>query len=289
MRYIGLICGILMLARACLAGDIVAVVNDEPVSRLDVAAEAALLKLQDPDGAAPDAAEELIDSILKIQTAAEAGLSVTDDDVRKARAYLEEQNTGAGSLAQALRDAGVPERILEQRIRADLMWGEYVRRQNTRADVSAAEVDNRKRLLERIRPEAGRSVPVWELAQAVLPRGSRALAGAGGLPLADGCDGFVKRVSPEGVAGSVQRGMVAPERLPPELKRVLDPARTETIVGPLPAPNGQLFLMKCAVADKIPMPSDDEIRQRIMMERLGQLSDQLLKEARRRAVIERKG
>ena len=296
MKYIGWILGVVMFGQACCAGEIVAVVNDAPISRFDVVAQEALLKLQNPDGAAqPDAyrrrlaEEDLIDTMVKMQTASEAGIAVTDADLQKARAYLETQNAGAGNLSRALADNAIPERVLDMRIRADLAWGEYVRRQNAQTIVADAEVENRKILLKRLHPEAEQQVPVWELAQAVLPPSSRALAGAQGLPMAAGCDGFMKRVSPEAVAGSVRRGLVAPDQLPDELKRLLAPAQVETVAGPVQTPAGQLFLMKCAVMEKSLMPADDEIRQQIMMERLGKLSDQLLKEARRQAVIERKG
>ena len=87
---------------------------------------------------------------------------------------------------------------------------------------------------------------------------------------------------------SVKSGMISPEQLPRELKEILAEAPIKKVIGPIQTPDSDLFFMKCKITNKKVIPSDDELRMRLETEKMEQLSERLLKNAKRFSVVEMK-
>ncbi len=131
------------------------------------------------------------------------------------------------------------------------------------------------------------TVTVWDLMQAVVAPDSPVVQVL--TPnFSGGCEAFAMAVSKTAVPGTMQRGQVSPTQVPSELKAVLTEAAFEKPVGPVMTPAGALYLMKCGESVERVVPDEAELREQIEMEQMGRLSQQLLAEVRRDAVIEYK-
>lgn len=153
---------------------IAAVVNDQAITVYDVDARMNMVigTSQLPDTAEtrqkllPRVLQQLVDERLKVQEATRLGLSVTDQDVEKAKRQIEQNNNfPPGSLDAQMRAKGVDPKELEKQLRADVAWVKVaqgsLRRQ---VSVEPAEVDA---VLETLRQSLGK--PQRLMAEIVLP------------------------------------------------------------------------------------------------------------------------
>jgi peptidyl-prolyl cis-trans isomerase SurA len=117
---------------------IVAVVNGEVISRVDVLGRARLFALNAGIAVAPDVLERLtpqvtrllIDERLRLQEVRRRRLRVTDAEVAEAVADLEQRNNlPAGGLTAQLNRAGIQPRVLYNQIRTQLGWSRLLRQQ----------------------------------------------------------------------------------------------------------------------------------------------------------------
>lgn len=143
-------------------------------------------------------------------------------------------------------------------------------------------------MLDKKKALTGDTIQIWELVQqALTPDKTVAL-----MPTIIGdlhsCRDFMTFARKEAIPESIQKGMVSPDQLPPELKDLLSPADANTVIGPLQMNGANVFFMKCSVSQKNVLPSDDEIRTQIELERLEHLSDKILENAKRFVVVEYK-
>ncbi len=143
-------------------------------------------------------------------------------------------------------------------------------------------------MLDKKKALTGDTIQIWELVQqALTPNKTVAL-----MPTIIGdlhsCQDFMTFARKEAIPESIQKGMVSPDQLPPELKDLLSPADANTVIGPLQMNGANVFFMKCSVSQKNVLPSDDEIRTQIELERLEHLSDKILENAKRFVVVEYK-
>lgn len=115
--------------RPATAQQVVARVNGEPITAVDVAQRARLLQLSTHKAApSKQVLDELIDELLKIQTAKRYRLDITDAQVDGVLANMAgRMRTNSQQFAQALTTAGVSVNALKRKIRADLAWTEIVR------------------------------------------------------------------------------------------------------------------------------------------------------------------
>ncbi len=155
-KYICLIVGglVLNMVSPVWAGEIVAVVNDEPISSYDVEARAKLIAVQRSEYLSDkrkaqyikEALEDVIDDKVKMKEAQRYRFDVPDTDVNDAIAHLEKQNgLKAGEMGKMLAKNGVPLRILQEQVKADLMWVQVIQRQQRAiAQVTQAEIEKKK-------------------------------------------------------------------------------------------------------------------------------------------------
>ncbi len=379
------------LLTPAVAGEIVAIVNDEPISSYDVEARAKLIAVQRAEYLSDkrkaqyvkEALEDVIDDKVKIKEAMRYRFQVGDNEIKDAIAHLEKQNgLKTGEMKGMLAKNGVPLRVLEEQIKADLMWVQVIQRQKGGISaVTTAEIEKKKNelraklreeeffvfeilasdkttaekcyeelqkgvafdevvrkyskapsaknggevgwikanhynkavtdVLRRLNmgdlsvplktkngyllvllqdkkvPILNDTVPVWELAQMAMPT-REAVQFEKQLTAIKDCGAFNDFARKYAIPDSVKSGVVAPDQLPLELKDILQKEPTKKIVGPVRTQDTDIFFMKCAVSEKKVLPPDDMIKAQIENEKMEALSDKILKNAKRFAVIEYK-
>lgn len=383
--------GCLLLTMPAYSGQIVAVVNDEPISRYDVEARAKLIAVQRAEYLSnkrkaeyvKEALEDVVDDKIKIAEATRQNLTVSDKEVEQAIAHLEKQNgLSAGEMKNMLAKNGVPLRILEEQIKADLMWVQVLQRQQGGvSEVTSAEIDKKKsQIRQKLREEeffvfeivvpqkedaekcyaelqngvdfdkvvqkysraktaknggevgwiksnhysseitavlrqmniGDLSVPlktkngylllllqdakkpiltdtidVWEMAQMAMPT-QQAIQFEKEITALKTCKTFSDFAKKYAIPESVKTGAVSPEQLPVELKEILQTQPVKKLVGPIRAQDTDIFFMKCRVSQKNVLPDDDVIKAQIENDKMEALSEKLLKNAKRFAVVEYK-
>src|SRR5262245_547849 len=119
----------LACAPAASAQQIVARVNGEPITAVDLAQRTRLI--QSSTHKAPsrqEALDELIDEQLKLQNGKRYRLEITDAEVEVVFANMAQRmRVNSEQFAQALGQVGISASALKRKIRADLMWQQIVR------------------------------------------------------------------------------------------------------------------------------------------------------------------
>ncbi len=142
-------------------------------------------------------------------------------------------------------------------------------------------------VLDRKYPIHTDTVPIWEVSQMALNANHTAAFGDK-INKLNSCDSFKDFAKEHAIKESVKSGMISPEQLPRELKDLLKDAPTKKVIGPIQTPDSDLFFMKCKITNKKVIPSDEELRMRLEAEKMEQLSERLLKNAKRFSVVEMK-
>lgn len=189
MRLIGLIV-VGWMASAAMAGEssklqkmdemghysIMAVVNDDVISSLDVADR---MKLVLTTSGRPDTPEirnklskqvikSLIEERLKMQAAKRNNISISGEDVEDAIRRIEKsQNKPEGSLVKMITDKGLSTESFKQQIKGEVAWNKILVRKIKR-DIKISE-DEVRRSQQRI--AAGKKVEEWQIATVLLPSG----------------------------------------------------------------------------------------------------------------------
>ena len=118
------------------ANRIVAIVNGEVVTRSEVQSRARLFAITTGLAPAPDVIQRiepqvlrlLIDDRLRLQEIQRRRIPVTDDEVARALADIEQRNgLPEGGLRAQLRNAGVELRVLYDQIRVQIGWSRLIR------------------------------------------------------------------------------------------------------------------------------------------------------------------
>ncbi len=129
-----------------------ALVNNNPITSFDVQQRARLIEVTGGIGrprAQQMALQELVDEELQLGEARRLGISVSDSEVNERLGGMASRvNMSLSGLTQAFGQMGVDIDTLRRRIRADLAWGQIVRRQ-FRQEVRVREQDVLMALEER--------------------------------------------------------------------------------------------------------------------------------------------
>lgn len=384
-----LMTGVFFAHFSCFAGQIVATVNDQPISSFDAEARAKLISIQNSSPITKDkkatyikeALNSLIDDKIKITTAEKYGFSVSDNEVKEAIHHLEKQNgLKKDEMGKMLRKNQIPLHILEEQIKADLMWLQVIQRNKkalpepTQQEIQKlkTEIKNELRqegfyvaemvlkdketaeecykslhqgksfqdlaekhsiaktaskggevgwlknnyyskevmsalklmapgelstplktkdgylivlMLDRKYAILTDTIPIWELAQMALQQNKTSAFGEKITSLSS-CTDFLNFAKQVAIKESVKSGLVSPQQLPRELKDVLSNAKTNQVVGPIQTPDSDLFFMKCKITQKKVVPDENELKAQLEAKSLEALSEKLLKNAKRFAVVE---
>jgi peptidyl-prolyl cis-trans isomerase SurA len=114
---------------AAQAEQIAVVVNGEPITEAEIEGRLKFDRLvRHREPSRQEVVEELIDEKLKLRTARQSGIDVTDADVDGTYAAMAKRmNLTPEQLTGALAHAGVDTATLRHRIRADIAWQRFVR------------------------------------------------------------------------------------------------------------------------------------------------------------------
>jgi peptidyl-prolyl cis-trans isomerase SurA len=119
------------LAPPAIAQQIIARVNGEPITAVDVAQRTRLIQIGGGQGKAPSRQEvinELIDEQLKIQTARRYRMEITDTEVDQVLSTMASRmRANRSQFEKALSSAGVSINALKRKLKADLAWNNIVR------------------------------------------------------------------------------------------------------------------------------------------------------------------
>ena len=124
---------------------IVVLVNDDPISAYDIEQRERFLAVTAHEQPGPElkkkATDMLIDERLQLQQGKKLGITPDDADVNKILADMAQKNNlTTEGLGSALGQMGVNMRTLKDRIRAQLVWQDVVRRK-FRHEVNVGDVD----------------------------------------------------------------------------------------------------------------------------------------------------
>ncbi|MEZ5828832.1 MAG: SurA N-terminal domain-containing protein [Hyphomicrobiales bacterium] len=134
-------------------------VNDDPISDYDIEQRERFLAITTRDQPGPElkkkATDLLIDERLQIQEGRKLGFTPDEDDVTRILGDMAKKNNlDIDGLTAALARAGVNIKTLKDRIRAQLVWQDVVRRK-FRGEVQIGEVDVDQALSESGEEEGG--------------------------------------------------------------------------------------------------------------------------------------
>jgi peptidyl-prolyl cis-trans isomerase SurA len=145
-------------------------VNDDPISDYDIDQRERFLAITTQKQPSPalkkQATNMLIDEHLQFQEGRKEKITVDEDNVTTVLTGMAQKNNmDVDGLATALGKAGVSIKTLKDRIRAQLVWQQTVRKK-FRRDIQIADADVEKALSEKDSPEEdGAAEPALQLRQ----------------------------------------------------------------------------------------------------------------------------
>ena len=282
---------------AAPAQTVIAVVNGEPITALDVESRMKFIQLstQKP-GVRPDVINELIDEKLKVKEGKRWGMELTDAEVDSMYANMASRmHQSADQLTQNLQKSGVNPQTLKTKIRADSVWQQLVRGRYS-ASLQLSEKDIELELQKK--NESGQPTTAIEYTLRpilfLVPPGQGAAIDAkrkeaealrtrfkscqDGLPAAR-------------AMGAVVRDQVIKNSgdLGPELQKILDAVPVGQMTAPEVTRHGIEMWAICSKQDsKADAPVKKQAREALATARFEQQSKSYLQRLRREALIERK-
>jgi peptidyl-prolyl cis-trans isomerase SurA len=281
---------------------IVALVNDDVITAIDLAIRTEMVIAQSRVQGTPETRERLrpqvlralIDDRLRQQAADNEGISVPQDSIdNRMNQLAQNNNLSLDEFREALRQNNLDPNWLEEQIRTEIAWGMLVNRKFrpnvviTDADIDAAE--------RRLREDAGKTE--YRLAEIFLsvddPNDTETVRESADRlmeQLKKGVDfaEIARQFSQAATAGNGGLlGWVAPGDLAPEIATAVQSLQPETIAGPIRSEGG-FHILKLLDQRQLAESGQtrDEISDRIMRDRLDNLARGYLRELRRSAYVD---
>lgn len=277
---------------------VVAIVNGEPITALDLAQRTRLIQLSTrKTPSRQEALDELIDDKLKLNIAKRYTVDIPNREVDAAYANIARRSgLSPQQFDQALAGAGITGAAFKAKLRSDIAWSAIVRGKFQ----SAAQVGDKEvaMAMQGQNKEPGEDVAYEYRLQPILfivPRGSSAQTFEARRKEAEAFRAKFQSCE-EGIpAARLMRDVAIRGRilrnstdLPQQQRQVLDSTPVGRLTPPETTSQGiELF----AVCVKEPSKGDDtpgkrQVREKIMSERMEQASKRYLKELRSSAMIE---
>jgi peptidyl-prolyl cis-trans isomerase SurA len=283
---------------AASAQTVVAVVNGEPITAIDVEQRTKFIQLSTHKAAArQEVIEELIDEKLKIREGKRWGIELSNEEVDSMYAGMGRRvNQTAEQLTQNLAKAGVHPNTLKSRIRADSVWNQLVRgRYQASLQLSDREVEQ---ALE-AKNEAGQDTAIEYKMRPILllvPPSSSAAVFEGRKKEAEALRGrfksceeglrFARALRDTAVRGQVIRNS---SELPAPLRKLLDAVPVGQLTAPEITRHGVEMYAICSKQEsKADTAAKRQAREALASQRFEQQSKQYLKRLRSQALIERR-
>ena len=280
------------------AQTLVAVVNGEPITALDVESRMKFIHLSTQKQAArPDVINDLIDEKLKVKEGKRWGIEFTDAEVDGMYANMASRmHQSADQLTQNLQKGGVNPQTLKSRIRADSVWQQLVRgRYSASLQLSEIDVD----MALRAKNQSGESTTATEyklrpILILVAP-GSQAATVDAKRKEAEALRGRFKSCE-EGLSAARAMGAVVRDQViknsadvPPEFQKILEAVPVGQLTAPEVTRHGVEMWAVCGKQDsKADAPIKKTVREELATQRFEQQSKAYLQRLRREALIERK-
>jgi len=282
---------------------IVALVNDDVITAIDLAVRTQMIIASSGVPDTPEARQRLrpqvlralIDDRLRQQAADKEGVSVPQDRIDERMSQLAQNNNmSLDQFREALKHNQIDPNWLEDQIRTEIAWGLLVNRKFrsniviTDADVDAAE--------RRLREDAGKTE--YRLAEIFLsvddPNDTETVRESAQRlieQLKKGVDfrEIARQFSQSSTASNGGLlGWVAPGDLPPEIASAVQGLQPDTVSDPIRSEGGFhiLKLLDQRQVAESGGQSRDEISTRIMRDRLDNMARGYLRELRRSAYVD---
>jgi peptidyl-prolyl cis-trans isomerase SurA len=296
----------LMVTAAAISGaqaqNVVAFVNGEPITALDVDQRSRLLEVSSPTRKAPprpEVLDELINEKLEIREAKKWGIDPTDSDVDSAFASAAQRvQQTPDQFIQSLTRAGVTPQTFRARLRAQLVWPPLVRGRYQ----STLEIFDKDILQEMINKktdsdDTGYYDYTLRPILFIVPSGSPATVFEDRKREAEGlrnrfrsCDDglpFARALASVVVRDQIIRSSAD---VPPELRKGLDGVPVGQLTAPEITKFGIEMFAVCAkdTAKADNSPGKKQAREALFNERFEQQSKKYLQQLRHDALIEYK-
>lgn len=281
-------------AAPAAAQSIAVVVNGQPILSSEIKSRAALLALAGggKGGGVAAAREELVDEKLKVMEAARYGITASDAQVDAAFASIAARTKlSPEQFTKAIGQRGVTAQTLKSRIKAEIAWGQLVRRKFA-AQLAARE----KEVVASIAGKGDNKAVQYTLRQVVfvLPKGAsdaqasqrraEANAARGRFPGCDQAVQFASSLRDVAVKEPVTRSSA---QLGKEMNDNLSKLQTGQLTAPERSELGFEMIAVCERKDI----ADDNMLRRQAQEELGskqaeEKSKQYLQQLKTRAVVQ---
>lgn len=294
---LGLICAGAALGAAAPvhAQQVVALVNGEPITPLDVEQQTRIIEaLTRKKPSRKEAIDELIDQKVKLHQARRLGISVDEGQVNRQLATMARNAGGISGFENALRQAGIALSAFKTKMRSDIAWREILQKmapgsfQVRDADIVAA-------LMARGEQPTTKAIQ-YTMRQVVfvVPRGSPDSVRAARVREAESLRAKFSSCEQDFHLAREYREVVVMDPviristdLPERLRELLAKTPNGRMTPPEPTPSGIEVVAICnrkeTVAD---LSSLTDIRQQLLSQRVDTQEKRILENLRRKAIIE---
>lgn len=297
------------------AANIVAIVNDQPITELDLSQRIALLEVMDdvPRGGIDNkkALRQIIDQVVKIQEAKRYNMLPSDTEVSdRIKRLAQGMKLSTEALYAKLKAKGVDEKTFRDYVQAGMGFNRIIQGKYQQ-DVKVSDADVDAKMAE-IKSEISQQsakimndprmkpITVYSLMEIDLPVDgndpmllqSRAIEAAQVAQRLKSCSGL--KAASEGVF-DVKKGKTFEAdaaRIPPQMKQALDKGGVGRAIGPMRGKSGIQLIALCGIRTITPpkpdftMPTRDQVERMVTNEKYDKLEEQYLSSVRDKVYVE---
>jgi len=289
----------LVLPAAATAQQVVAFVNGQPVTNLDIEHRAKFLQMTTKKPPSrKEVMDSIIDEILEITEAKRFGLEVPDEQVNDSyKVVATRMGLDADKLTQLLTAGGASADTLKRRLRAQVAWANLVRgRYKASLEIRDKDVEAQLQLHKNDdKPDVGYEY-IMRPVVLIVPRGSADAVFEGRKREAEALrsrfqncgDGvaFARALPDVAVRDQVSKFSAD---LAPALRQILESTAVGHLTPPEQTAEGiQLFAICAKKETKSETPEMKEIRDQMFQQKFGAQAKRYLETLRRQAMIEYK-
>jgi peptidyl-prolyl cis-trans isomerase SurA len=285
---------------------VLATVDDEPITEYDVDQR---IKLRDALGYRPDPGDQrkkvlqsLIDDVVVRMEAKRNKIDVNDKQIDESIEKLAKgSNTTVDGLRDKLKEKGVSLGALKRHVTSTIImrWLMSSKDSQKKTTADPGEIDRRMASISsdpRFKP-----VLLYQIIQIDLPVEqsagamrdqliyARAIEGRQLVERYKGCGSL--RQAADGIFNvKINRQIEAmAERLPPEMRKVLEQAGTKRLIGPMPSQDGVRLIAFCGKRTaEPPKPTREMVENLILNEKYSADMDSTIRELRRKSFVDYK-
>ena len=278
------------------AQQIVALVNGEPITALDVERHSRIIQaFSRKPPSRKEALEELVDQKVKLAQAKRLEIDISEADLNRATAAMASQSgRTATDFTAALRQAGIDNAAFKMKLRSDLAWREVLQKmspgafQVRDADVVAALVARGEKTTAKAMQYTMRQVVF------VVPRGSPDAFRAQRVREAEALRSKFSDCERDLALAREYREVVVKEPviristdLPQRLQELLQKIPDGQMTPPEPTSAGIEVVAVCGRKETVAdLSSRREIRNELLSQRVGVNEKEILEKLRRQAIID---